>query len=386
MGSLGTATVSNAAGAPLTICVDYEETGATAAIAKPMPYGAQADIARLNASGGLLGHKLKLVELNNQTQPSLAAQTVRECVQKYQAWAVIGLLSSSDLVPSIPVANELHVPVVAWSSGWNFAGLPASAYTGWAFPGLGNAYVDNSLNAVLDLAVPRHYTRVALMYENDPAAVPDYPAMQGFAKKYHFKLVSHQTMQYGQTNVTPAVLQLLSSKPQLIVTAIAPGTDSVTFLKALRSQDQTVAVGVCAACATPSFIQSMGGPAAMKNTYSNGTDQQLAASLPKTKKNEPIISDINTYYKWMKKEGFTSIDQMDSGTSGWVSVQQLVGAVNATKSVAPASVKSGLQNLHINTLNEVWSRTPKNYASVDDLGAIVSVNPDGSLKTVQPGS
>lgn len=375
--------VANAAGSPLTICIDNEQTGAAGVEGADEHFGVLAHAAETNAHGGVLGHPLKVVLVNNQSEPSLAGQVMRECVQQDHAWAVLGIVSSPDLVPAIPVANELQVPFISWLSGWDLPGLPKSAYDSWSFPGNGNIYVADNVDAINDIALPRHYKRIAVIYENDPSAASVLPTMEQLSKKDHFSLVSHQTMNVGQTNVTPAVLQLLKNKPQMIILAISPGTDSITFLKAMRAQDPTIPMAVCAACSEATFVSAMGGPKGMANVYSTGTEQQLAASLPKTKANAPILNDIDQYYSWMKKEGYGSSDQLDGGTGGWSNVDQLVDAAKAAHSVAPSAIKNALEHLHATTLGETWSRSPGNYDNVVQLGAVVQINANGSVTVLK---
>lgn len=374
---------ASAAGSPLTICVDNEMTGPGGIAGANAPFGVKAKVAQINASGGLLGHPLKVQVVNNQSEPSLAGQIVRECVQKYNAWAVVGIVLSPDLVPSIPIANELHIPFISWLSGWDLPGLPTSAYDSWSFPGNGNIYVADNVDAINDIALPRHYTRIAVIYENDPSAASVLPAMEKAAKQDHFSLVAHQTMNVGQTNVTPAVLQLLKGKPQMIILAIAPGTDSITFLKAMRAQNPTIPMAVCPGCSSSTFLQAMGGAKGMANIYSTGTEQQLASSLPKTKANQPILNDINQYYSWMRKEGYGSIDQLNGGASGWSNVDQLVDAAKAEHSVSASAVKNGLAHLHATTLGLTWSRSPGNYDNVVQLGAVVQINANGSVNVLK---
>ena len=390
MGMMGLSGVgapsASAAGSPLTICVDNELTGPGGIAGADTAFGVKAKAAQINASGGLLGHQLKVVVLNNQSEPSLSGQIVRECVQKYNAWAVLGVVLSPDLVPAIPVANELQVPYISWLSGWNLPGLPKSAYDSWSFPGAGNIYVADNVDAINDIALPRHYSRIAVIYENDPSAASVLPAMEQSAKQDHFKLVAHQTMNVGQTNVTPAVLQLLKNHPQMIILAIAPGTDSITFLKAMRAQNPTIPMAVCPGCSSTTFLQAMGGAKGMKGIYSTGTEQQLADSLAKTKANQPILKDISQYYKWMRKEGYGSIDQLNGGASGWSNVDQLMDAAESTHSVAKSAIKNGLEHLHATTLGLTWSRSPGNYDNVVQLGAVVQINANGSVTTLKSRS
>lgn len=94
------------------------------------------------------------------------------------------------------------------------------------------------------------------------------------AEARHLK-VTAQVFNIGSTNVTPQVLNILATNPQIIISAVTPGTGSTVWMKAIRAQDSTIPISECIACSVPSFVAAMGGPAAMSNIFASGTETQL---------------------------------------------------------------------------------------------------------------
>jgi branched-chain amino acid transport system substrate-binding protein len=367
----------------LTICADAEITGASASISAPNVFGAEAEIQHINSTGGLLGHQLKLVQLNNQSQPSLAAQVAQECISKYNAWAIIGMTSNLTLVPAIPVVNQAKIPTISWSAGWDWpnSGLSADQYKGYTFPGRAtSAYSDYLM--LKDVVVPKHLTRVAMIEANSAGALTAGAQVEQYVKQFHLTMTDVEQIQPNQTNVSAQVVKLLASHPQALIMNTIAGTSAVTFLQALRAQDPDIPAGVCAGCTTDAFVSSVGGAKGMVNTYDLGTPSMLLKVLPNNSVNKPTFDDINNYYAWMKKAGHTSKTDQDSGVEGWNTVEMLYDAAVSAKSIEADKVKDALQNAHDDTTGQLWARSPDNYDNVNQQNAIVTFQADGSLKYV----
>lgn len=375
---------ASAAGTPLTICVDTELTGTFAAISAPPVNGAKAEVDHLNAKGGILGHPLKLVVLNNQSQASLAAQVAEECIQKEHAWAIIGSSENTEVIPMIPIVNQAKVPAINWGAGWNYpgSGLPAKDYEGYDFPGRATSAFSDFL-MLQDYVVPHHLKRVAMIEANSAGSLVAGQDVMGYVKKDHLTLTTVQQISPTATNLTPTVLALLKTKPQAIIMNSIAGATSVTFLQALRTQNANIPAGVCAGCTTSEFISSVGGPKGVHNVYSLGNPEDLLKVVPHTKENQPTFTDINNYYKWMKKAGFKSTDDLNSGNEGWNTVEMLADAAKKANSVDQTGIMHALQHEHDDTTGQLWARTPTNYDNVDQQNAIVTIRANGTTEFVK---
>jgi ABC-type branched-subunit amino acid transport system substrate-binding protein len=75
-----------------------------------IPVGAQIAINKLNASGGINGHKVQLIACNDQNNPNTAAQCAREAI-KDKVTALVGGLEDYDLQIE-PLLNQAGIPWV----------------------------------------------------------------------------------------------------------------------------------------------------------------------------------------------------------------------------------------------------------------------------------
>jgi branched-chain amino acid transport system substrate-binding protein len=372
--------------APIVVCLDVALSGPFVQLGQYDALGAMAYFEMLNRHGGVLGRKVKVVEENDQSSPPTAAALARKCVTEDHANFILGPEETSSSAAAVPVADALQTVMIGMQSGWNMQGLTQQQLHSYAFPGYYNVFYQDDVDTVLKLIVPRHYTRVAVIQDATSGGLPNEGYMKSLGKQYGFEVVATQNTQPGQTNDTPQVLALLAAKPQIIVLGLTPGPDTSTAIRAIRSQDPTIPISECSGCWLPSFIAAAGGPAIMQNVYMLGSIQQLASSLPDTPANRPTIRDANAYLAGMKAAGYSSPDQIASGTIGWAASEELVQAIQSARSTQGTAVRDALRHQKMDTMGVFWDRTPQDYARITKVqDAMVIVAPDGTQEVYKAG-
>jgi branched-chain amino acid transport system substrate-binding protein len=91
-------------------------TGSQATFGTSTHSGIEFAIDQINAGGGIAGHKLKLVSLDDQGKPEEAATAVTKLITQSHASAIIGEVASSNSLAMAPIAQQYHVPMVSPSS------------------------------------------------------------------------------------------------------------------------------------------------------------------------------------------------------------------------------------------------------------------------------
>jgi ABC-type branched-subunit amino acid transport system substrate-binding protein len=378
-GSSGSAAASSA---PMVICGDLALTGPYAQIGQTDNYGATAFFKHVNATGGILGHKVKYIENNNQSSAAQSELIARKCILQQHAKFIVGPESGADTEAALPIAISYKTILISLSSGWQSNGYPASELNSWGFPGFYDVFYNDQLASVQQLIVPRHYTRVALLEDNcGSVCLANKGSVEALAKQYGFKLVSTQIDQVGATDVTPQVLALLGAKPQIILFGLVPGTDSITAIRAIRAQDPSIPISECSACELPSFISASGGPSVMKNIYVLGSMENwlTAAENGSSSEEKETAAGLRAYFAGMKAAGLTTENEIENSQEGWDAGLEIQWAIQQAGTLDEAAVMHKLQHLNINTLGIVWNRTPSNYENITKvLAAMEIINPDGS--------
>jgi branched-chain amino acid transport system substrate-binding protein len=382
----GSSGSSGGSSGPLTICEIAATSGPFAQLGTNDELGATAWAASVNKSGGILGHKVNLVPENDASDPATAAALVRKCVTQVHANFIFGPEETATVAAGVPIANNLHEVMLSMGSGWAGQGISNANLHSYAFPAVGNVFFADDLATVTQLIAPRHYTRVAVIEDNAPGGLGNTQYMQSLASKYGYSVVASQITNPGATDDTPQVLNLLKANPQIIVLGLIPGPDTITFIKAVRAQNQTIPISECSGCANSTFVNAVGGPPAMKDVYMIGTPENVLSVIPNTSANAPALADTRNYIAAMNAAGMGSATQIDEGGIGWSTGRELAAAIESAKSIAPNDVKNALEHQTIVTGGiqcYFWKRTPANYANITNiLSAVVTVGSDGSFNVL----
>jgi len=374
----------------IVACGDLALAGPYAQIGETDNWGAQAYFKHIDATGGILGHKVNYITFNNQSSAAQSELIARKCIDQYHAMFIVGPESGADTESALPIAIANHTILISLSSGWQTNGYPTSELTSWGFPGFYDVFYEDQYASVQQLIVPRHYTRVALLEDNcGSVCLANQGSVQALAKQYGFQLVSTQIDQVGATDVTPEVVNMLATHPQIILFGLVPGTDSITAIRAIRAQDPTIPISECSACELPSFIAAAGGATVMKNIYVLGSMQDwlTAAKQGTSAQEKATATGLEAYMAGMQAAGLGNDNAIDNSQEGWDAGLEITWAIQQAGNLNETTIMQKLQHLDINTLGIIWNRNPSNYEDISQvLAAMETINPDGSAALYNVGS
>jgi branched-chain amino acid transport system substrate-binding protein len=111
---------------PIVACGDLALAGPYAQIGETDNWGAQAFFKYVDAHGGIDGHKVTYITLNNQSNAAQSELNARKCIQTDHAQFIIGPESGADTESALPIAIASHTILISLSSGWQTNGYPSS--------------------------------------------------------------------------------------------------------------------------------------------------------------------------------------------------------------------------------------------------------------------
>jgi len=97
----------------IVIGAHFELTGNVANYGKSTYNGVQMAIDEINAKGGVLGKKIKLVQGDNKSEPAEAGNIATKLITKDKAVVLIGPATSGCVAASSPIATSHKVPIMA---------------------------------------------------------------------------------------------------------------------------------------------------------------------------------------------------------------------------------------------------------------------------------
>ena len=212
-------------------------TGSLGLLGRPLEAGYRQEIADVNAAGGIaLGaamEKLKLVVLDNGSDPSAAGSQAAELIQHDHAVALLGSATPQIVLPTAVAAEQLRVPFLT-------SLMPVEAFasgdkTGWTYSW--DLFYDEqqqAADAARALATVAGDKKVALFTDDEPDSVVERPLYEAAFKADGLDLVGDYTFPAGTTDFSPFIGQAKAAGAQLLAGQLDPA-DGAALLKQLTT-------------------------------------------------------------------------------------------------------------------------------------------------------
>lgn len=237
-------------------------TGATASFGQSSHKGTQMAVDEINAAGGVLGKKLRLITEDDQSRPGEAATVVRKMLSRDKIVALLGEVASSRSLEAAPLCQQAGIPMIS----------PAS--TNPKVTEVGDfvfrvCFIDPFQGTVLSkFALSKGWKRVAILTD----VKQDYSVgLSQFFKK-HFtanggEIVGEQSYSSGDKDFKAQLTAIKGSQPDAIV---ASGYYTETGLIALQARELQVSAPLLGGDGwdSPSLVE-VGGKAIEGSFFSN---------------------------------------------------------------------------------------------------------------------
>ncbi len=148
---------------PILIGQSYVQTGPLASLSTDPLVGIRALITSVNSAGGVSGRPLELKQLDDASDPALAAENVKKLVQE-GAVAILMPIGTSSSMGALKAANELKIPLIAPYTG---AG-PVAKFSEYGFPV--RISFDEEYGRIVKHLFTIGITKIAFGYNDNPGA------------------------------------------------------------------------------------------------------------------------------------------------------------------------------------------------------------------------
>lgn len=101
------------AGGAIKIGANFEITGGQASFGNSALKGARLAVKEINATGGVLGKKLEIVEADNASKSEESTRATQKLISSDKVVALIGPTTSTNTLGAVPVAQEKKIPLIA---------------------------------------------------------------------------------------------------------------------------------------------------------------------------------------------------------------------------------------------------------------------------------
>lgn len=261
-------------------------TGGTASFGQSSHKGTVMAIDEINANGGLLGKKVRLVTEDDQSKAGEPATVVRKMISRDRVVAILGEVASSRSLEAAPIAQAAKIPMIS----------PAS--TNPKVTEVGDyifriCFIDPFQGTVLSkFALAKGWKRAAILTD----VKQDYSVGLSQFFKEHFTqnggtIVSEQSYSSGDKDFKAQLTSIKGTNPEVIV---ASGYYTESGLIALQARELGLNVPLLGGDGwdSPSLVE-VGGKAMEGNFFSNHFSAEDEA---------PIIQDFLKRYRARNNE------------------------------------------------------------------------------------
>ncbi len=225
-------------GKPILIGAAVDFTALMAATDDPAVYGAKIEANKINAQGGVDGHKIVFNVANTQLQP---AQTRADALNLVSKGAnVLWVTCDVDFAtPSIEVGLSSKLLTIAPCIGTDQMGPKRFGSEGKLAFSFGNVAQDEGA-ADAQIAIKQGWKTADVVF--DKQIVYNQDVCQAFAKKFQSlggKVIGTQTWTQGDHTIGNVASRVLATHPAVIQICTTAAPDVSTFLSDVRSAGNT---------------------------------------------------------------------------------------------------------------------------------------------------
>jgi branched-chain amino acid transport system substrate-binding protein len=332
-GGGGGGRASGGSGGTVVIGATLSMSGPLGVLGTPVNAGYTQAVADINAAGGVTVNgskeKVKLVILDNGSDPNKASSQARELVEKDGAVALLGFTTPPIVTPTALAAEQLKVPfVTSLTPVQAFAGGDPSGWKySWDFFFDEKAQATQAAKA---LATVSSNKKAVLFTDNEPDGVLERPLYKAALTAQGVDVVGDYTFPVGTTDFSSFIASAKAAGAQLLAAQMTPA-DGVALWKQLKSFNfAPQAAFVAKASDAQYWWQTLGTMA--QDTLSEGFWSSAGVQPAQLAK----VSDTLG-----KKFGITS-GNMGAATMAYTAAEVLAQAVSRANSTEPDKINTAI--------------------------------------------
>jgi len=204
---------------PIVLGMFTPLSGSSSATGIPAANGVQTWVAQTNAKGGINGHLIKLITLDDAGIPSQAVSDVQRLISVNHVMAIICGSTSGDTQAVLPLINETKTPFLSCISSDPALLTPFSKYVYSVYANEN----DQAQGIATYIGSKIQSTRPAIIYNNSDYGVAGFDATTAALKaKYNLSFVDAQEYNTGAVDFTSELLNIEQSNPDSLLIQAYP--------------------------------------------------------------------------------------------------------------------------------------------------------------------
>ena len=264
-------------------------TGAAADMGKNVLAGFDAEVAVINANGGIAGMNIKPIVCDQQTQEQQAILCDRRLISGDKVDILLGNGGTPETMAALPIVEQAGVPFFAISAG-TASFRPVKK---WVFKS--NSANEDMIASQVEFLKHKGWTRVAIIRDTGPYGADVDTLYKRFAPENGITIVANESYAPTDQDMTAQVTRIRAAKPDVIINMAANATPGALITKKIVQLGITVPVIVSVNLQTAGFVALVGDDA--RQIIFSG-QKVMMAELPK---DDPLYRNIQAFTTSFRK-------------------------------------------------------------------------------------
>lgn len=308
-------------------------SGGSAPLGMAMRNGFQMAEEKLNASGGILGKKLKLVIRDDESKNERGAQIAQELIEKEKVIALLGPINTGVADASTKYANQKKIPqMISSSSGAKVNDYFKETSENYIFRFFANDETQSQL-IVKEVIETRGFKRIAVICDDTNFGQAGRERIVRHLSERKMTPVYEGKFKLKDTDMTPQLQQAKSAGAEVIVAyGLGPEVAALANSKAKLGWNAPI-IGAWT-LSMSSFIKNAGPNA-------EGTSMPMSF-IEATDHPAKVKEFLESYHKKFNEK---PISAALSAVQSYDSLLLLAQAIEQAKSFEGPKIKAALENL-----------------------------------------
>jgi ABC-type branched-subunit amino acid transport system substrate-binding protein len=200
--------------------------GPAQALGQGMREGILAAFEEANRAGGINGRKFELKSIDDSYEPEKTIEATNKAIKEDKVFALVGAVGTPTSRAGQPIATAAKVPFIGPFTGAEFLRNPFNRYV----VNIRASYFQETEAWVEHLTNDLGVTRIAILYQDDAFGLA---GVKKAMEKRNLSLVAEGTFKRNTIAIKSALLEIMKSQPQAVVT-VGPYKPIATFIKLAR--------------------------------------------------------------------------------------------------------------------------------------------------------
>lgn len=338
-------------------------SGPAASIGIPYERGIAAAMSQISE---IAGKKLKLITLDDASDPSTAARNARKLIDEYKVDVILGSAGAPASLAAASVAYENKVPMIILA--------PATMKPGqqdWQITVV--QPMTMMIAGVVDHMKKAGIKSVAFIGFSDAAGDTVYDALMQSAARTGIKVVTNERYARSDTTVTAQTLKIISARPDAVLTG-GSGTPGALAHLALAERNYGGAMYSSSASTNKEFLRV--GGASLNGMLIPAGPFVVFDQLPDSNPIKKAAMDFKA--AWIKLNGEWTNDAFAAyGYDGWLIMADAVRRVADKAKPGTAEYRTALRDALYQTtelagVQAIYNFRPGNPYGADERARVIA--------------